>query len=154
ADDVVYSIERARLPSSNFKVFAAPIGKVRKVDDFTVEVETPVPTPASVLLENVNTIYIVSRAWCEKHGAQRPQDFMHAEETYASRVANGTGPFALAKRDPEIVTALKKNPKWWGIADKRFEGNVDEVVYRPIKSDATRMAALVSGELDMVLDPP
>ena len=41
-----------------------------------------------------------------------------------------------------------------GLREGRFEGNVDEMVYRPIKSDATRMAALASGELDLVLDPP
>jgi peptide/nickel transport system substrate-binding protein len=43
------------------------------------------------------------------------------------------------------MTQLKKNPGWWGLADRRFEGNIDEVMYRPIKSDATRMAALVVG---------
>ena len=154
ADDVVFSIERARLPSSNFKVFATPIGKARRVDEFTVEVETPVPTPHSVLLENVNAVRIMSRAWCEKHGAQKPQDFKTGEETYSSRAANGTGPFTLVKREAEIATVLKKNPKWWGLAQGRFEGNVEEVVYRPIKSEATRMAALASGELDLVLDPP
>ena len=152
ADDVVFSIERAQLPSSNFKVFATPIGKARKVDDYTVDMETPQPSP--VLLDNINTIRIVSRAWCEKHGALKPQDFKTGEETYASRAANGTGPYTLVKREQEIATVLRKNPAWWGLADQRFEGNVDEVVYRPIKSDATRMAALVSGELDLVLDPP
>ena len=148
ADDVVYSIERAQLPTSNFKVFATPLGKVRKVDDFTVEFETPVPSP--VLLVNAGLINIMSRAWCEKNGAQKPQDFKSGEETFSSRNTNGTGPFMLAKREAEIATVLKKNPRWWG----RFEGNVDEIVYRPIKSDATRMAALLTGELDLVLDPP
>jgi peptide/nickel transport system substrate-binding protein len=61
------------------------------------------------------------------------------------------------KRESEIVTILRKNPEWWGLregtGDRRFEGNVDEIVYRPIKSNATRMAALVSGELDFVQDP-
>ncbi len=131
ADDVVYSIERAKLPSSNFKVFAQPLAAVRRVDDYAVEIETAKPLPDQVLLENVNTIFIVSRAWCRKHGADKPQDFMNAEETYASRVANGTGPYVLAKRDPEIATVLKKNPAWWGLGVGRFEGNVDEVVYRP-----------------------
>jgi peptide/nickel transport system substrate-binding protein len=60
----------------------------------------------------------------------------------------------LVKREAEVATVLRRNPKWWGNAEGRFAGNVDEVVYRPIKSDATRMAALLSGELDMVLDPP
>src|SRR5438132_2406248 len=73
ADDVVYSIERAKLPSSNFKVFAQPLAKVRAIDDFTVEIETAKPVPDQVLLENANTIFIVSRAWCRKHGADRPQ---------------------------------------------------------------------------------
>ena len=35
-----------------------------------------------------------------------------------------------------------------------MEGNVDEFTYLPLKSDATRMAALQSGEIDFVLDPP
>jgi peptide/nickel transport system substrate-binding protein len=154
AEDVVYSINRAKLPSSNFKVFANPAGTPRKVDDYTVEIETAKPTPAAVLLENVNAIRIMSRAWCAKNRAQAPQDFKTGEETYASRNANGTGPFMLVKREAEVATVLRRNPKWWGVAEKRFEGNVDEVVYRPIKSDATRMAALVSGEVDLVLDPP
>jgi peptide/nickel transport system substrate-binding protein len=148
ADDVVYSIERAQLPSSQFKVFATPLGKPRKVDDFTVDFETAAPTP--VLVENAALVNIMSRAWCEKNGAQRPQDFKSGEETFSSRNTNGTGPFMLARREAEVATVLKRNPRWWG----RFEGNVDEVVYRPIKSDATRMAALLTGELDLVLDPP
>jgi len=154
ADDVVFSIDRAKLPSSNFKVFATPTGKARKVDDFTVEIETPAPIPAAVLLENVNAVRIMSRAWCEKHGVGKPQDFKTGEETYASRAANGTGPYTLVRREAEVATILRKNPKWWGLAEGRFEGNVDEIVYRPIKSDVTRMAALISGELDLVLDPP
>jgi peptide/nickel transport system substrate-binding protein len=152
ADDVVFSIERAQLPSSNFKVFATPIGRARRIDDYTVEVETPVPSP--VLQENITAVRIMSRAWCEKHGALKPQDFKTGEETYASRFANGTGPYTLVKREPEVMTVLRKNPRWWGHAAGRFEGNVDEIVYRPIRSDATRMAALITGELDLVLDPP
>jgi peptide/nickel transport system substrate-binding protein len=152
ADDVVFSIERAQLPSSNFKTFANAIGKPRRVDDLTVEIATPGPAP--ILLEYVNTIMIMSRAWAMKHGAARPQEFKNAEDTFASRNANGTGPFRFVSWEPEVKTVLRKNPDWWGIAAGRFEGNVDEIVYRPIKSDATRMAALVSGEIDFVLDPP
>ena len=154
ADDVVFSIARAQLPSSNFKVFATPVGKARRIDDLTVEIDTGTPSPPALFLENVNSIRIMSRAWCEKHGAAKPQDYKSGEETYASRVANGTGPYVLVKREAEIATLLRKNPRWWGIAEGRFEGNVDEIVYRPIKSDATRMAALLSGEVDFVLDPP
>jgi len=148
ADDVVFSLERAQMPSSNFKVFATPLGRARKVDDYTVEFDTAAPTPAGVFLENLNTLRIMSRAWCEKNRVLRPQDFKTGEETFASRAANGTGPFSLAKREADVATVLRKNPKWWGLAEKRFEGNIDEIVYRPVKSDATRMAALLTGELD------
>ncbi len=156
AADVVFSIERAQLPSSNFKVYATPIGKARAIDAHTVEIETPQPSP--LLLQLVNTVRIMSRAWCEKNGALKPQDFKTGEETYASRNANGTGPYTLVKREAEIATVMRKSPDWWGLregrGDRRFEGNVDEMIYRPVKSDATRMAALVTGELDLVLDPP
>jgi len=151
ADDVVFSIERAQLPSSNFKVYAGPVGKPRRIDDYTVEIETPGPSP--LIHELLNSVRIMSKAWCVKNGALKPQDFKTGEETFASRNANGTGPYILVKREPEVGTTLRKNPNWWGIADKRFEGNVDEIVYRPIKSDATRMAALVTGEIDFVQDP-
>src|SRR5258708_8594748 len=76
ADDVVFSIDRAKLPSSNFKVFATPTGKARKVDDFTVEIETPAPIPAAVLLGNVNAVRIMNRARRENNGGGTPQDFI------------------------------------------------------------------------------
>ena len=56
----------------------------------------------------------------------------------------------LVSREPDVKTVLRRNPDWWD----KLEGNVDEVVYTPIKTDATRMAALLSGEVDFVLDPP
>ena len=154
ADDVVFSIRRAQSASSNFKVFAAPLGEARAVDAHTVEIVTARAMPEALLLENVNAVRIMSRAWCERHRVRDPQDFKTGEETFASRNANGTGPYVLVRREPEVATVLKRNPAWWGAAQGRFEGNVDEIVYRPIKSDATRMAALLSGELDLVLDPP
>jgi peptide/nickel transport system substrate-binding protein len=152
AEDVVFSIERAQLPSSNFKTFATLIGKPRRVDEHTVEIATPGPSP--ILLEYVNAIMIMSKAWALKNGAAKPQDFKNAEDTFASRNANGTGPYRFVSWEPEVKTVLRRNPDWWGITAGRLEGNVDEIVYRPIKSDATRMAALVSGEIDFVLDPP
>ena len=152
ADDVVFSFNRAQSSGSNFKVFAAPLGKASKVDDYTVEIITPRPHPA--FLANVTVISIMSRKWTEAHQAVSPQDYKTAAETYASRNANGTGPFKLISRQAEVKTLLQKNSDWWGIKSGRFEGNVTEVQYLPIKSDATRMSALISGEIDLVLDPP
>jgi peptide/nickel transport system substrate-binding protein len=152
ADDVVFSFERAQSAGSNFKVFAAPLGKARRIDDLTVEFVTAEPHPA--FMGNLVFINIMSRKWASAHGAIAPQDYKNAEETHASRHANGTGPFRLISREPEVKTVLAKNTEWWGIKAGRFEGNVTDVRYLPIKSDATRMSALITGEVDFVLDPP
>jgi peptide/nickel transport system substrate-binding protein len=152
ADDVVFSFERAKAPSSQLRAYANQAGVPKKIDDLTVEFTTPGPNPA--MLEHIVTINIMSRAWCEKNRATTPQNFTQKEDMVTARAANGTGPYMLVSRQPDVKTVLKKNPAWWGIKAGRFEGNVDEVDYMPIVSDATRVAALISGEVDLVNDPP
>ncbi|WP_293994679.1 ABC transporter substrate-binding protein [Sphaerotilus sp.] len=147
ADDVVFSILRAREPSSNLIAYANQVGEPKKIDALTVEFRMTEPNP--VFLQHMNTLFIMSKSWSEKNRVTKPQDFKNKEESFAAMNANGTGPFILVSRQPDIKTAYKRNPAWWG----KFEGNLQEVVYTPIKSDATRLAALVSGEVDFVLDP-
>jgi peptide/nickel transport system substrate-binding protein len=152
ADDVVFSIRRAAGDTSTFRVYGRAAGDPRRVDDHTVELVTAVPNP--VMLETVALLAIMSKSWCEKNKVERAQDFAKKEETYASRNAMGTGPFMLVSRESDIRSTFKKNPDWWGIKAGLFEGNVDEIQYTTIKSDATRMSALAAGDLDLVLDPP
>jgi peptide/nickel transport system substrate-binding protein len=152
ADDVVFSYERAQHPNSQVRQYANPIGKPRKVDDFTVEFTQERPNP--ILLEHATTIFIMSRAWAARHKVERPLDFKAKEETFASRNANGTGPWLLVSREPGVRTVLKRNPDWWGIKDGRAPGNLTEVVYTQVSADATRTAALLGGQIDFVLDPP
>jgi peptide/nickel transport system substrate-binding protein len=152
ADDVVFSFQRAAEPSSQLRVYASASGVPKKIDDLTVEFTTNGPNP--VELEHMNTINIMSKAWCEKNKATKPQNFTQKEDMITAHQANGTGAYMLKSREPDVKTVLVKNPNWWGIKAGRFEGNVDEVVYTPIASDATRLAALVSGEVDLINDPP
>ena len=152
ADDVVFSYNRARVADSTFKLYSNQAGIPRRIDDHTVEFTTPAPSP--VFQESISTIMIMSKAWAEKHGAMKPQDFANKENTYASRNQMGTGPFLLVSHQTGVKTLFKKNPGWWGIKAGRFVGNVETVEYRPIVNAATRMAAMRSGELDFVLDPP
>ncbi|TMG89281.1 MAG: ABC transporter substrate-binding protein, partial [Betaproteobacteria bacterium] len=91
----------------------------------------------------------MSKAWSAAHGVVEPQNYNARQETYAVRNANGTGPYRLKSYESDTRTVLVANPDWWG---KR--GNVDEAVYVVIQSDATRMAALISGQVDFVIDPP
>ncbi len=151
ADDVVFSFERAA-KSKQFRTYTSQAGTARKIDDYTVEFTTAAPNPISQIA--IGEIPIMSRAWAQKNNAAEPQDFSVKEPTFASRNAMGSGPFKLVSYEPGVKTVLAKNANWWGIKDKRWESNIETIEYRPIASAPTRMAALKSGEIDFVLDPP
>jgi len=155
ADDVVFSINRLQGKTSNFRVYGNAVGTPKKIDQHTVELTTPVPNP--VMLEMLaNSLFMMSKAWCEKNNAVNTQDFTNEKEAHTARNAMGTGPFILVSRDPDVKSVFKKNPNWWGLkAGKDYQdGNVDDIVYTPIKEGPTRMAALLAGNIDFVLDPP
>lgn len=152
ADDVVFSFNRARLSGVTFKLYSTQSGIPRKIDDYTVEFTTAVPNP--VMMDTISTIGIMSKSWCEKHGVLKPQDFKNKEESFAVRNAMGTGPYRMELWEPGVKTIFRQNKDWWGIKEGLFEGNVDSIEYRPIANAATRTAALKSGEIDFVLDPP
>ncbi len=145
-DDVVFSFKRGAADGSDMKGYTAPIKEVRKVGDFAVEVETNAPFP--ILPDTLTSLYILSQKWCEDNKAERPVDRRKGIENTASFRANGTGPFRLKERQPSTRTVIVRNFNYWG----PVEGNVDEVVFTPIGNDATRVAALLSGEID-VMEP-
>ena len=151
ADDVVFSFERAA-KSQQFRTYAGPSGKPRKVDDYTVEFTTDAPNPTANL--SMGEVPIMSRAWATKNGSAEPQNYAAKEQTFASRNAMGTGPYKLVSYEPGVKTVHERNPEWWGWKANMAETNIDRIEYRPITSNATRMAALKSGEVDYVLDPP
>jgi peptide/nickel transport system substrate-binding protein len=147
ADDVVFSIRRGQELSSQVNVYANAVGNPVAIDPLTVEFRMDKINP--VFLQHMDALWIMSKSWSEKNRVTKPLDFKNKEESFASLNANGTGPFMLVSRQPGIKTTYKRNPAWWG----KFDGNVQEIVYTPIGNDATRLAALVSGEIDFVLDP-
>lgn len=147
ADDVVFSLERAMAKTSNYGVYTQGIDRVVKVDALTVDIFTKGPNP--VLLRQLTELRMMDRGWAEKNKSVEPKDAKTKDENFAHRNANGTGPYMLVSWEQDVKLVLKKNPAWWG----KMEGNVTEVIYTPIKAEATRVAALLSGEVDLVLDP-
>jgi peptide/nickel transport system substrate-binding protein len=147
ADDAVFSIQRAMAKTSNFAIYTSGIEKVVKVNNNTIDIMTNGSNP--VLLNQMTELRMMSKAWAEKNKSVDPKDIKTQEENFAHRNANGTGPFRLKdwKQDQRLV--LEKNTGWWG----SMEGNATEIVYTPIKAEATRIAALLTGEVDLVLDP-
>ena len=146
ADDVVFSADRARADGSQIKSRVPADSKVVKVDDHTVDFVLTSPNP--ILHYEWDTWYIFSKKWAEKVGAVAPQSATATSLNPWALTANGTGPFKVESHQPGVRTVFKPNPDWWGKA----EHNLTEVIFTTIKSDATRVAALLSGEIDM-MDP-
>jgi peptide/nickel transport system substrate-binding protein len=150
AEDVKFSFERALSKTSDFKKKIEAVKEVKIINDHVVHIVTDGPLP--ILPNYLITIFMMSKKWCEKHDVTMPQDRTKQEESYAVRHAMGTGPFKLVLREPDVRTVMVKNKDWWGL--KEYPHHVDEVIYTPIANQATRVAALLSGEIDFLLDPP
>jgi len=146
ADDVVFSIARGQGDGSDMKATLSDIKAVRKIDDYTVDVETTAPQP--ILADALTTFGIMSKKWCEENKAEKPVDRRKGIENAASFKANGTGPFRVRERQPNVRTVFERNATYWG----KIEGNAQQVVFTPIANPATRVAALLSGEVD-VMEP-
>ena len=106
--------------------------------------------PLSAAAERPLRHFIMDKEWLAANDALKPGNTSTASPPIASTHANGTGPFMLESYQPDSKTVLVVNEKWW---DKP-EHNLKRIEFRPIKSDATRVAALLSGELDMVAPAP
>src|SRR5262245_6850023 len=94
----------------------------------------------------------MDKEWSEANNATKPQDFKNREENFSVRNANGTGPFILVSREPDVKTVVKRNDAYWGRGEVPLE--ITELTLTTIKQDATRVAALLSGEVDIVQDVP
>ncbi|UFN46822.1 ABC transporter substrate-binding protein [Roseomonas sp. OT10] len=148
AEDVAFSIARAKAPTSNYGIYVDTLERAEPVDRLTVDLVTRVPDAA--LPDKLTRVLMVSRAWAEANRAQVPQNFGQREETFAARNANGTGPYAIRSREVDQRTVMARNPAWWGAAAGVGRGNVAEYRHIILNADATRVAALLSGEVDMV----
>jgi peptide/nickel transport system substrate-binding protein len=148
ADDVIFSYQRALADGSDMKTYVGQIKEIRKIDDHAVDIITGTPYP---ILPNAFTRWmIMSKKWCTDNKAEKPVDKRKGVENYASFKANGTGPFRLKSREPGTRTVLVRNLNYWG----KVEGNVDEAIFTPIGNPSTRVAALISGEIDMMEPVP
>jgi peptide/nickel transport system substrate-binding protein len=146
ADDVIFSYERAKSDGSDMKTYVGQIKEIRKINDHSIDIVTTAPFP--ILPELFYRWFIMSKKWCETNQATRPVDRRKGIENAASFRANGTGPYRVRERQPNVRTTFVRNGNYWG----KVPGNVDEVIFNVIGNDATRVAALLSGEVD-VMEP-
>src|SRR5690606_19844681 len=117
-------------------------------DDHTIEIE--LNGAYSLLLNDLTNIHIFDKDWLVANNAEKPTDVSAGVEGYATFNANGTGPFKLESRTPEASTTLVVNENWWD----EPQHNLTRIEFQPISSAATRVAALLSGEVDFVDSAP
>ncbi|MEL6752026.1 MAG: ABC transporter substrate-binding protein, partial [Pseudomonadota bacterium] len=145
AADVMFSYVRASSEEADTSSWFAPVSEVTVVDDFTIDFLTKAPNP--IFPDSIANFLIMDSGWAEANEATRPAK---DAQTFATLNANGTGPYRLTERQPGLKTVLSANTEWWG----ERTGNVDTATFTPIQNDATRVAALISGDVDLVNPVP
>lgn len=138
ADDVLFSLARLQR-SVDFKGLFNVIERVEKIDNYTVDLHTRHPYP--LLLNVLAYAFILD----SKFYAGRDEVIKY-QATFASQHASGSGPYTVTKRIVGQVLEVTRNPRYW---DSEATGNVDTLTFIPIRSDSTRLAALLSGEVDV-----
>ena len=150
ADDVVWTFNRLK-QSPDFKALFEPFSEAKAVDDLTVDLVTKRPYPLALNLATY--IFPMDRefyAGTDERG--KPKDaIVKSGASFASTHASGTGPFIVTEREQGVKLELKRFADYW---DKSSPGNVDEIVFTPIKEPATRVAALLAGDVDFIAPVP
>ena len=147
AEDVVFSLDRARSEKSNMRQLHVDVESVTAVDDLTVEVKMKGPSP--LYINNLTNTFIMDKTWSETNNVVEVQDYAAGEDNFAVRNTNGTGPYKLVSREVDVRSVMAVNEDHWAHAPA-----VTEIIYLPIADAATRVAALLSGEVDIVQDVP
>jgi len=150
AEDVVWTFNRLK-QSPDFKALFEPFSEARAVDDLTVDLVTKGPYP--LVLNLATYIFPMDRAFytgTDERGRPKDQIVKHGA-SFASTHAGGTGPFVVTEREQGVRLKLKRFADYW---DKDSPGNVDEIVFTPIKEPATRVAALLAGDIDFIAPVP
>jgi len=145
AEDVVFSYERATLPESDVASWFSTIAEVKAVDDYTVDFLTKAPNP--IFPDTIANFMIMDKGWTEANNSAVPAK---EEENHATRNTNGTGAFKVVERQVDLKTVLEPHDGWWDEATH----NITQGVFTPIQNPATAVAALLSGEVDMINPVP
>ncbi len=136
AEDVAFSLARVksvRHGAGTYAPYARPITTVTVLGPHRIRLETATPYPQ--LLLDVARLRVVSAGVGDAA----------TSEFNAGRAAIGTGPYRLVRWTPGEKLEFTRNPSYWGAAPAW-----ENVSFRPIANDAARLAALLSGTVDLI----
>ncbi len=141
AEDVAFSIDRtAQIPNSPgpFTAYTKAIVGKQIVDPYTIRFKTAAPHP--LMPNDMSTIYIVSK---------KTATGLATEDFNSGKATNGSGRYKFVRYINGDRVELTRNDNYWG--EKPAYKNV---TFRIIKNEAGRMAALLSGDVDAIEQPP
>ncbi|WP_419788378.1 ABC transporter substrate-binding protein [Pseudodesulfovibrio sp.] len=149
ADDVAFTLDRFR-KSEDFKGLFEPFAEAKVIDKYTVDLITK--KPYGLVLNMATYIFPMDKAfYTGTDDKGKPKDLvLKTDYTFANTHESGTGPYVVTSREQGVKTVFTRFNDYW---DKNT-GNVDEIVLTPIKTDATRVAALLSGDVDFIMPVP
>ncbi len=150
AEDVKWTLERLK-KSQDFKGLFEPFEGAKVVDDYTVDIVTK--KPYALLLNMATYIFPMDRKFYSgKDEKGQPKDaIVKIGPSFALTHESGTGKYKVTYREQGVKTVFEKFPEYW---DTKSPGNVDKIILTPIKNDATRVAALLSGDVDFIMPVP
>ncbi len=150
ADDVVFTLDRLK-KSEDFKGLYEYFTGAKAVDDHTVDLITK--EPYGLVVAMATYIFPMDKAFYSGTDPKnnKPKDLMlKTDYTFANFNESGTGPFKVTQREQGVKTTFTRFADYW---DKNT-GNVSEIILTPISEAPTRVAALLSGDVDFISPVP
>ncbi len=150
ADDVVWTVNRLK-ESVDFKGIFEQFESPLKVDNYTVDIVTKVPYP--LLVSTATYIFVMDSKFYSGND-DKGMDKAAINKTgysFANDNLSGTGKYTVTERQQGVKVVFEAFPGYW---DKQSPGNADKIILTPIKNDATRVAALLSGDVDFIMPVP
>ena len=146
AEDVAWSIDRIPLIANSpgrFDSYTKAIISKQIVDPYTIRFKTASPYP--LMLPDLTAVFIVSK---KATSGALPQG-LASEEFATGKGVVGTGPFKFVRFQRDDRVELERNEAYWGP-----KAAWSKVTLRFIAADPTRVAALLSGDVDAIENVP
>ncbi|MFO7598063.1 MAG: ABC transporter substrate-binding protein [Desulfocurvibacter africanus] len=149
AKDVAWTLARLK-QAIDYKGLYEPFGEPVIVDDHTIDIKTV--RPYGLTLNMCTYIFPMDSAFytgTDDKGLPKDAN-VKTEYSFANGNESGTGPFMVTSYEPGQKWVLKRFQNYWD----KDTGNVSEIVLTPITEDATRVAALLAGDVDWIMPVP
>ncbi len=149
AEDVAWTLDRLH-KSPDYKGLFEPFAEPEIIDDYTIDIKTK--KPYGLTLNMATYIFPMdAKFYTGTDEKGRPKDaIVKTEHSFANEHESGTGKYMVESRDQGQKWVLKAFPEYWD----KDSGNVDTIILTPISEDATRLAALLAGDVDFIMPVP